>query len=137
FSSQPYYTKVQEYNNLESRDLWEYGLTLTPEELDRMVRHLWEMGQGSMAYFFLNRNCSYQMLPILEVARPSLHLSDPFWFKAIPVDTLRAVIDSPGILSTVKRRPSHVSRMLAGRKALTPPEIEAAERLAKNADASE
>ena len=42
--------KVQEYNNLESRDLWEYTRwTLNAAELDRLIRHLWEMGQASMA----------------------------------------------------------------------------------------
>src|SRR5262249_48813374 len=83
FSTLPYYMKVQEYNNLESRDLWEYTLTFTPAELERLVRHLWEMGSAEMDYYFFNRNCSYQLLPLLEVARPSLHVADPFWFKTI------------------------------------------------------
>ena len=29
----PYYAKVQEYSNMESRDLWEYQLALTPEQV--------------------------------------------------------------------------------------------------------
>jgi hypothetical protein len=134
FSTMPYYMKVQEYNNLESRDLWEYELALTPEEIDRLAGHLWELGPASMAYYFLNKNCSYQLLPLIEVARPSLRLVDSFWFKAIPVDTLRSVIDQPGFLGNVRRRPSHLSKMLAARAELAPAEVRAASRLAKRTD---
>ena len=131
FSTMPYYIKVQEYNNMESRDLWEYTLTLSPSEVERLLQHLWELGQTSMAYFFLNRNCSYQLLPVLEVARPSLHLKDAFWAKAIPVDTLRIVLKQPGLVAGVRRRPSHVTAMLAERSELQEPEIRLAEQLAK------
>ena len=74
FSTMPYYIKVQEYNNLESRDLWEYPLHLTRPQVDLLVRHLWELGQTSMAYYFFNRNCSYQLLPLLEAAAPDLNI---------------------------------------------------------------
>jgi len=134
FSTLPYYMKVQEYNNLESRDLWEYALTLEPGAMDRLVRHLWEMGQASMAYYFLNKNCSYQLLPVLEVAQPSLRLVHSFWFKAIPADTLRSVIHQPGILAGVRLRPSHVSKMLSARAQLSREDVRSAERLAKQAD---
>jgi len=84
FSTLPYYMKVQEYSHLESRDLWEYRLALDPGSMDRFIRHLWEMGSASMSYFFLNKNCSYQLLPLLEVARPSMRLAAPFWLKTTP-----------------------------------------------------
>jgi len=135
FSTMPYYAKVQEYNNLESRDLWEYALTLDPAAVDRMLRHLWELGNATLAYYFLNRNCSYELLPVLEVADPSLHLIDRFWFKAIPTDTLRMILQQPGLVSGVVLRPSHVSKMLAARERLSPEEIKVAEKLVKDSDA--
>lgn len=39
----PYYRKVKEYGDFESRDLWEYELNLTPEETRFLVSHIWEM----------------------------------------------------------------------------------------------
>src|SRR5688572_16379463 len=119
FSTMPYYMKVQEYNNLESRDLWEYPLQLDSPSMDRLIRHLWEMGQASMGYYFFNKNCSYQLLPLLEVANPSLHVVERFKFKAIPADTLRAVITQPHLARPVRLRPSHVSKMLWARSALS------------------
>jgi hypothetical protein len=135
FSTMPYYMKVQEYNNLESRDLWEYRLRLSPEKIDRLMRHLWEMGNTTIAYFFLNRNCSYQILPLLEVADPSLDLSRPFVFKAVPTDALRKVLAQPGLVAEVTLRPSHVSKLLQERARLRPQEIREVERLAKTPSA--
>ncbi len=134
FSTLPYYLKVQQYNNLDFRDLWEYQLQLSTAAVQRLTRHLWEMGQASMPYYFLNKNCSYQLLPLIEVADPALHLEDPFVFKAIPIDTLRAVIHQPGLLGRVDYRPSHVTRMLAARSQLNSGEVALAERLARSAD---
>ena len=129
FSTIPYYIKVQEYNNIESRDLWEYPLHLTPAQVDQLVRHLWELGQTSIAYYFFNRNCSYQLLPLLEAADPDLNLSRPFVFKAIPSDTLRAIRAWPGLSDSGARRPSDQAEMIAHRARLTNIEIQWAEQL--------
>jgi hypothetical protein len=53
-----------------------YGaLDLTPVEIDRLLRHAWEL-QGIYArYFFFDENCSFNLLYLLDVARPSLRLT--------------------------------------------------------------
>jgi hypothetical protein len=131
FSTMPYYMKVQEYNNLESRDLWEYDLKLSSTSVRRLVEHLWEMGSGTIAYYFLNKNCSYQLLPLLEVAHPSLNLSRRFRLKAIPMDTLRQVLAQPGVVTNVQLRASHVSRLLEERSRLNKEEVALAAQFAK------
>ena len=68
----------------EHRDLWEYRLTLTPAELDRLVRHLWELLPTYYDYYFFDENCSYHLLALLEVARPGLRLTDRFHAWTIP-----------------------------------------------------
>ena len=72
FSVLPYYIKVREYSNLENRDLWEYELNLSPEEIEIFVDHLWELGSTYFAYYYLSENCSYHVLGLLE-ASPSQH----------------------------------------------------------------
>src|SRR5207302_9545050 len=91
FSTFPYYMKVQEYSNLESRDLWEYDLRLSEPEIERLMQHLWELGNVRIRYFFFNKNCSYYLIPLLEVVEPHRDFKKPFIFKTIPVDTIRAV----------------------------------------------
>jgi hypothetical protein len=130
FSTDPYYVKIQQYTNLESRDLWEYELNLSTKDIDRLMNHLWELGSAGMAYFFLNRNCSYQLLPLLEAADPDLNLSQPFQFRAIPIDTLRAVIQVPGLVKARTFRPAHRTKMLDLRAQLSPDERNLAYNLA-------
>ncbi len=134
FSTDPYYMKIQKYNNLESRDLWEFSLNLNQVEVDRLVAHLWEMGPTYMSYFFLNKNCSYQLLPILEVARPTLRLSNEYRFSAIPIDTVRTALRSPGLVSGFQMRPSHFRQLEAKTVLLSNEEGELARRMVKAPD---
>jgi hypothetical protein len=104
----PYYNKIKEYNSKEKRDIWEYPLNLTTEETSRMVTHLWELKGVEFDYYFFDENCSYRLLELLEVARPSVELTDGFTLTAIPVDTVRA-IKRAGMITGVSYRPSQIT----------------------------
>jgi hypothetical protein len=78
FSTIPYYLKVQEYRDIENRDIWEYRLNLTEPQIRRLLMHAWELGNASFDYYFFKENCSYHLLSLLEYADPSLHLTDQF-----------------------------------------------------------
>ncbi|MBI5136795.1 MAG: DUF4105 domain-containing protein [Nitrospirae bacterium] len=106
FTILPYYAKVQSYAELENRDIWEYRLTLEPGEIDRMLRHAWELGPTYFDYFFLRENCSYHLLSLLEVARPKLDLTSGFRHWTVPTDTLRGVTAAPGLVADVRFRPA-------------------------------
>lgn len=106
FSILPYYEKVKEYSDLENRDIWEYQLTLKPAEIRRMLMHVWELGQEHARYFFFDQNCSYQLLSLLEVARPELDLTSGFHIWAIPSDTVKVVVEQAGLLKRAVFRPS-------------------------------
>ncbi len=131
FSTTPYYLKVQEYNNVESRDLWEYPLTVTPAELDRLVAHAWEMGTTHFDYFFFSENCSYMLLTLLDAMRPSLRLADDFEWWVIPTDTLRSVLRRPGLVGERRWRPAHRSQLIAHRDALSAADRDRAEAVAE------
>lgn len=111
FSITPYYIKVREYSDIENRDVWEYQLTLTPEEIDRLLMHVWELGPIRFDYYFFDENCAYHLLSLLEVARPGLELTDRFRWWAIPSDTVRAVTEQPGLVKRVVYRPASVTIM--------------------------
>jgi hypothetical protein len=106
FTNVPYYFKVREYNDFESRDLWEFELALTPREVAMAVAHIWELGSAIFRYFYLSENCSYQMLGILEVASPRVELVSKLGWPVLPADTLRAVADNPGLVRSIVYRPS-------------------------------
>lgn len=105
FSLQPYYEKIQEYNRLENRDMWEYHLNLSAAEIDRLLSHAWELRQVNFDYYFFDENCSYRLLELLEVARPGIDLTSPFEYAAMPVDTVRQVV-AEGLVADIAYRPS-------------------------------
>lgn len=90
YSLLPYYDKLKEYRDSEQRDIWEYDLDLSEEEVLRMVRHIWELNETHSSYYFFTENCSYNMLWFLEAARPSLDLRKYFNFQVIPLETVHA-----------------------------------------------
>ena len=111
FSIAPYYVAVKEYGDIENRDIWEYALNLTPAEISQMLRHVWEMSPARFEYYFLDENCSYHLLSLLEAARPTLRLTDRFPWWAIPSETVRAVADA-GLLQEVRYRPARTTVLL-------------------------
>ncbi len=114
FSMTPYYDRVKEYSDIESRDIWEYQLTFNGNEVRSLLLHLWELLPVYSDYYFIDENCAFQLLTLLEAARPSLNLTSQFRWDAAPADTVKAVIEIPGILKKVNFRPS-VRQMIVSR----------------------
>lgn len=107
FASLPYYYKVREYTDFDSRDLWEYELNLSDEQRDLLLNHIWEQGFTHYNYYYFTENCSYHLLTTLDVAVPEYHLADKIPYWVIPVDTVKAVHQkSPGLVKKIAFRPS-------------------------------
>jgi hypothetical protein len=106
FGKVPFYFKVREYNDFESRDLWEYGLRLDARQLEMLVAHLWELGSTWFRYYYLTANCSYQILALIEAAVPGLSLLEELHTPVLPVDTVRVLGRQPGLITGVRFRPS-------------------------------
>jgi len=107
FSLKPYYEKLNEYTKSESRDLWEYHLDLKKDELTRMMGHFWELGYNNrFKYFFIDENCAYQLLTLIEIAKPEWDLTSGFPFYVLPADTIKVFDRYPGSVVNVTYRPS-------------------------------
>ncbi|WP_273207298.1 DUF4105 domain-containing protein [Marinobacter subterrani] len=102
---QPYYEKVRLYSDIEHRDLWEYRLNLTQDEVDMMIAHAWEIRDRNFDYYFFDENCAYRLLALIDIARPGTNLLGEVNTHAIPSDTVRWVVDK-GLVSDVYYRPS-------------------------------
>jgi len=106
FYLQEYYNTLQRYSDIEQRDIWEYQLNLNQQEIDQLLRHLWEVRTTTFDYFFFRENCSYRLLALLDVARENINMSiDAYPLYAIPVDTVRDV-EKSGLINDRFYRPS-------------------------------
>ncbi|WP_373685056.1 DUF4105 domain-containing protein [Acinetobacter sp. YH12085] len=103
YSLMPYYRKVKEYGDFESRDLWEYELALTEQETSYLVKHIWEMQNVSFPYYFASDNCAYRLLGLMDLVRPTLNLTQKFKVASIPVETIKAINDENLIQAAVYR----------------------------------
>lgn len=111
FSVAPYYEKVTKYSDLENRDIWEYPLDFSKAEVRRVVLHVWELRNVPFYYYYFDENCSYQLLSLLEIARPNLDLSAELNLWVIPVDTIRALQEREGLLKGSIFRPSLATKL--------------------------
>ena len=112
FRMRSYFETVQEYNNIENRDIWEYELSFTKNEIKQLLRHVWEINNVDFDYFFFKENCAYRMLTLLDVIRTGIELTtgSKFSVYAIPVDTVRA-LDEVGLIKSRELRASLVTRI--------------------------
>ncbi|VAW59645.1 putative outermembrane protein [hydrothermal vent metagenome] len=112
FFINPYYETLEEYSDIEQRDIWEYTLNLNAQEIEQLVRHIWELRGMHFEYYFFRENCAYRLLSLLDVAREGIDMSmssHPLY--AIPVDTVRD-IERAGLISSRHYRPSANSKIV-------------------------
>lgn len=118
FSVLPYHRKVQEYSDLDQRDIWEFDLNLNPAETRRLLDHLWELRGATADYWFFDENCSFNLLFLLEVARPGVSLTHRGGWWVIPIDTIRWVRQA-GMIAGTHFRPSRASAVAHGQAELS------------------
>ena len=124
FSLVPYYIKVNEYVNSASRDLWEYDLSLTQAETVSLISHVWEIENNSwFNYYFIDDNCSYQLLAALEAVKPEWDLTSG-WLFVTPTEMVKRLMHLPGAVTRIRYRPSLRKKFLQKYKKLTSEERE-------------
>jgi len=102
----PFYNKVREYSDLDSRDMWEYETNLSSEEIDHMIAFIWEHSFTYTNYYFADDNCALMLLASLEAARPTLELLNKAKPWLIPLDVVKLVRGQSDLVTDIHFRPS-------------------------------
>ena len=106
FSLMPYFLKLREYNDFESRDLWEFELNLNKSDIELLIAHLWDMNLALFDYFYFTENCSYHVTRFIDAIKPEWNLLRDLYKITIPIDTLIPLIKNQGITKGIYFRPS-------------------------------
>lgn len=112
YSISPYWNIINEYNNIENRDIWEYKLNLSEDEQLKFVNHLYEMRKARIRYYFLSKNCSYMVLELIEAVRPEIDLTSQYknmW--VIPLDTLKTILQEQNLVNETNYRPARLTKI--------------------------
>jgi hypothetical protein len=105
FDLHPYYKKVNSYSNSEGRNLWEYKLKLTKDQVFFLLAHVWEIYNTTyFDYYFLDENCSYHLLELIQIVSDKKFRVPLRWFY-LPRDIVIELFDQ-GLLEEPIFRPS-------------------------------
>ncbi|MCB9094575.1 MAG: DUF4105 domain-containing protein [Halobacteriovoraceae bacterium] len=107
----PFYRKVREYSDYESRDLWEYKVKFNDEEKAFFLAHLWEMRKVYFDYFYFSENCSYQILTLIQAIKPDVDLLSKLHKIIVPVDTIFSLQDNKALTGDIRFRPSLFTKL--------------------------
>ena len=67
FSHIKYHFHNHNYGENELRDLWEYELSLTPDEVKLVIAHAWEVLGQEFTYLFFDKNCAFRIAELLQI----------------------------------------------------------------------
>lgn len=79
FSHEKFYRNNHIYVENELRDLWDYELELSQEQVDQIVAHSWELLGQRYQYYFAKENCAYRMGELLELV-----VDEPMYSRELP-----------------------------------------------------
>jgi len=130
FGLNPFWEKLKQYADWQNRDLWEYRIDLTPEEIDFVLLHLWELRDVSFPYYFFDENCSYHLVRLVQAARPDIAIGHGFPVSITPIDTVRDVITRTGTIGEPRFRASPATRIRFALRSLPDDEVNAFRDLA-------
>lgn len=69
-----YETKQNKYLLRDGRDIWQYDIDFTQDELKQILRHVWEIKHSVRYYRFLGNNCATEVMRFIDLVRPNLSL---------------------------------------------------------------
>jgi len=118
----PYYLKLREYGQIENRDLWEYDLNISKQQLDFILRHTFELTHSYFDYYFFTENCSYHLLSLLDITDADQPMTNEFPGWTIPVDTLK-LMRQRNLISGYQFFPSLARKINHRQQQLTSDEI--------------
>lgn len=121
FSQIDFFYHDATYTENEFRDLWEYRLDLTPEEVRFLIAHAWEIHRKRYTYFFFHDNCAFRVAEVLELLKDvkAVPTSAPW---VIPQEVVKVVAAQSRhgrpLVRERRLHPSRQSRLYQGFKAL-------------------
>lgn len=66
----PFAQKLDDYLVKDKRDLWQFELDLSEDDIGQIIRHLWEVKDMARPYFLTHDNCATEIVRLVDLVRP-------------------------------------------------------------------
>lgn len=103
---EPFTDKQASYLIRDERDLWAFELALPQDDIDQIIRHLWEIKDLKRFYDFLDNNCASEILRLADVANEKYNLVNDAG-KVISPSEVGRVLQANGLLKNGEVSPSY------------------------------
>jgi hypothetical protein len=115
FSQIQFYFHSHNYADIELRDLWEYRLALSEDEVELMMAHAWELLGRRFTYYFFRENCAYRMAELINLADGvDVFPENRFW--TIPQSLVQKLVATErrgrSLVDEVRHHPSLQTRFI-------------------------
>jgi hypothetical protein len=135
FNHASYNLHTRNYAEHELRDLWEYELNLSQDEVDFIVGHAWELLGKRYTYYFFQQNCAYRLAEILEIV-DGVEILPPNPIFTLPRSILQQMAQGSRqgepLIKAINYHPSRQSRLYGKYSDLTPIEKKSVGNIASN-----
>ncbi len=122
YTNVEYYAQRGNYVHSQDRDLWEYELNLTQDQLELLVASSWELYQQENTYYFLSKNCAYRFAELIAlITEQDVNFQGKPW--ALPLDVFIDLDEMQGsnglpLIANIKRIQAPTTRFLSAYGAL-------------------
>lgn len=89
YAVEMYSKQILKYRDIDMRDIWEYKLKMSEEQLDMLFRHTMEISLIATKYYYVGKNCTYYMMKLLESAYPNENLGKELGNVAEPLKSIK------------------------------------------------
>jgi len=141
FTHRTFYYNNHSYGEVELRDMWEYRLNLTPEEVEYFYAHIWEVIGKKFPYYFFSENCATAAARLIEdivdqkLMPAFLPYSLPYTFFDRIAETKRN--DGKPLVHSVTLIPSRQSRLTANYNSLNDEQKDVVNKIARGSRVSD
>lgn len=107
FFQEPFFKKYNEYSKIEQRYIFIHPLKLTENQRRIFIYHLYELKKARFKYYFLAKNCGYQINKLLQIVYNKSESSPAVYFLPSEVlkvnkDFLEAAVILPPLSTKAK-----------------------------------
>lgn len=89
----PFFRKLNGYTVHEQRAMYIYRLDFSPDEISRIVLHLYELRKARFHYYFIKENCAFQISELLAIGLPDETRALESASFVLPIDVVKLYAD--------------------------------------------